>query len=55
MSAEMTVAASAPMRTSRFDRYLRGQSAVLGVIAASALVVLMLATVLSVLALLVRG
>ncbi|CAH0205826.1 TRAP transporter small permease subunit [Microbacterium sp. Bi128] len=44
----MTVAASAPTRTSRFDRYLRGQSAVLGVIAASALVVLMLATVIDV-------
>ncbi len=36
----MTVVAAAPMRTSRFDRYLRRQSAVLGVIAASALVVL---------------
>lgn len=44
----MTVAATAPVKASRFDAYLRGQSAVLGVIAAGALVVLMLATVVDV-------
>jgi TRAP-type C4-dicarboxylate transport system permease small subunit len=44
----MTVTAPAPVHTSRFDTYLRGQSAVLGVIAAGALVVLMLATVVDV-------
>lgn len=44
----MTVAASATTKTSRFDGYLRRQSAVLGVIAAGALVVLMLATVIDV-------
>lgn len=44
----MTVTTPAPVKTSHFDTYLRGQSAVLGVIAAGALVVLMLATVVDV-------